>query len=110
MFLQSCILALILMQVGYAEQQSLVAYSKKLFTVPSDPEFGNQWSLVRTYYTIVQYFWNNYHCYSCCSIMLQLNIGQINSSAGRDLNVVPAWIQGLTGKGVVVSVVDDGKT
>ena len=29
-------------------------------------------------------------------------------SGGRDLNVVPAWIQGFTGKGVVVSVVDDG--
>ena len=25
-----------------------------------------------------------------------------------DLNVVSAWIQGYTGKGVVVSIVDDG--
>ena len=25
-----------------------------------------------------------------------------------DLNVLPAWIQGYTGKGVVVSIVDDG--
>ena len=26
-----------------------------------------------------------------------------------DLNVEPAWIQGYTGRGVVVAVVDDGK-
>ena len=29
--------------------------------------------------------------------------------AGLDLNVQPAWIQGVTGAGVVVSIVDDGK-
>lgn len=28
---------------------------------------------------------------------------------GLDLNVQPAWIQGVTGAGVVVSIVDDGK-
>lgn len=27
---------------------------------------------------------------------------------GRDLNVEPAWLQGLTGEGVVVAIVDDG--
>ena len=27
----------------------------------------------------------------------------------HDLNVEPAWIQGLTGRGVTVAVVDDGK-
>ena len=41
---------------------------------------------------------------------MQLNTGQTNGSAGRDLNVIPAWMQGITGKGVVVSVVDDGKS
>ena len=28
--------------------------------------------------------------------------------SGKDLNVEPAWMQGITGKGVVVSVFDDG--
>ena len=28
---------------------------------------------------------------------------------GHDLNVMPAWKKGYTGKGVVVAVVDDGK-
>ena len=27
---------------------------------------------------------------------------------GKDLNVEPAWMQGVTGRGVVVSVFDDG--
>lgn len=36
----------------------------------------------------------------------QLNRGQVGGS--RDLNVEPAWIQGLTGRGVTVAVVDDG--
>ena len=41
---------------------------------------------------------------------MQLNTGQTSGPAGRDLNVIPAWMQGITGKGVVVSVVDDGKS
>ena len=40
---------------------------------------------------------------------MQLNTGQTGGPAGRDINVVPAWMQGFTGKGVVVGVVDDGK-
>ena len=40
----------------------------------------------------------------------QLNTGQLDSSdAGNDLNVERAWLQGLTGCGTVVAVVDDGK-
>ena len=39
----------------------------------------------------------------------QLNTGQTNGPAGFDLNVEPAWMQGVTGKGVVVSFVDDGR-
>ena len=27
---------------------------------------------------------------------------------GRDLNVEPAWMQGINGEGIVVAVVDDG--
>ena len=28
----------------------------------------------------------------------QLNTGQTGGPAGRDINVVPAWMQGFTGK------------
>lgn len=46
----------------------------------------------------------------CCIIWsLQQNVGQTSGPAGLDLNVEGAWIQGLTGRGVVVSVVDDGE-
>ena len=37
----------------------------------------------------------------------QLNRGQVGGT--RDMNVEPAWIQGITGRGVTVAVVDDGK-
>ena len=41
---------------------------------------------------------------------MQLNTGQIApGDAGNDLNVVPAWIQGVTGCNSVVAIVDDGK-
>ena len=43
------------------------------------------------------------------TLINQLNTGQTGGPAGRDLNVVPAWMQGVTGKGVVVAVIDDGK-
>ena len=44
-----------------------------------------------------------------CSLYSQKNNGQSTGPAGVDLNVVPAWNQGFNGKGVVVSVLDDGK-
>ena len=40
---------------------------------------------------------------------LQYNDGQLgDSTKRRDLNVEPAWIQGITGRGVTVAIVDDG--
>ncbi len=42
------------------------------------------------------------------AISWQLNTGQTSGPAGLDLNVEPAWIQGVTGQGVVVSFIDDG--
>lgn len=39
---------------------------------------------------------------------MQLNTGEVAGSAGNDLNVEPVWMQGITGKGVVVSVFDNG--
>ena len=41
---------------------------------------------------------------------MQLNTGSITRGpAGNDLNVEPAWMQGITGSGVVVGIVDNGK-
>lgn len=43
------------------------------------------------------------------SVILQLNTGQLAASdVGRDLNVEKVWLQGITGCGSVVAVVDDG--
>ena len=39
----------------------------------------------------------------------QLNSGQAGDG-GRDINVEPAWLQGLTGSGVTVAIVDDGES
>ena len=36
-------------------------------------------------------------------------MGQTSGRPGLDLNVEPVWMQGITGRGVVVTVVDDGK-
>ena len=41
----------------------------------------------------------------------QNNTGQTGESTLKlDINVEPAWIQGYTGKGIVVAVVDDGES
>ena len=40
----------------------------------------------------------------------QENTGQTGGQSGLDLNVEPAWMQGITGQGVVVGLVDDGKS
>ena len=46
----------------------------------------------------------------CDRALFQLNTGRLNNSdAGRDLRVERVWLQGLTGCGKVVAVVDDGK-
>ena len=39
----------------------------------------------------------------------QVNTGQAGEGGG-DINVKPAWLQGLTGRGVTVAIVDDGKS
>ena len=41
---------------------------------------------------------------------MQLNRGQLGLEyIGRDLNIEPVWMQGITGLNVTVAVVDDGK-
>ena len=43
-------------------------------------------------------------------IPVQLNRGQVGLEyIGRDMNIEPVWIQGITGLNVTVAVVDDGK-
>lgn len=65
----------------WAEQQHLIDRRRK-DGVPSDPKFPEQWYL--------------------------LNTGQSTGPPGVDINVLPVWKQGITGRGVVVSVLDDG--
>ena len=43
-----------------------------------------------------------------CLIFIE-NTGQTNGPSGLDLNVEKAWLQGITGEGVIVGVVDDGE-
>ena len=38
----------------------------------------------------------------------QLNQGQSTGPAGVDVDVTPVWRQGITERGVVVSILDDG--
>jgi len=39
---------------------------------------------------------------------VQLNQGQTGGTVGYDINVVPVWRKGITGRGIVVSILDDG--
>ena len=41
--------------------------------------------------------------------VLQLNEGQTGGPVGVDINVLPVWRKGISGKGVVVSILDDGR-
>jgi subtilisin family serine protease len=36
------------------------------------------------------------------------NEGQLNTPAKHDINVIPAWLAGYSGKGVTISIIDDG--
>lgn len=46
--------------------------------------------------------------YSHDTNSMQKNTGQTRGPSGLDLNVEPAWMQGITGEGVIVGIVDDG--
>ncbi len=39
---------------------------------------------------------------------MQVNRGQTDGRKGLDINVEPVWLQGITGSGVVVSIMDNG--
>ena len=40
---------------------------------------------------------------------MQYNTGQYDATKGLDINALRAWMQGVTGTGTVVAVIDDGK-
>uniref|UniRef100_A0A1X7T4W9 Peptidase S8/S53 domain-containing protein n=1 Tax=Amphimedon queenslandica TaxID=400682 RepID=A0A1X7T4W9_AMPQE len=72
-------------QVGYVQQQNLHKWEKKYIqpTCQADPLWCSQWTVNNT--------------------------GQTNeTNLYLDLNAEPAWIQGYTGIGILVGVVDDG--
>ena len=39
---------------------------------------------------------------------MQNNIGQSSGPPNLDINVLPVWSKGISGKGVVVAILDDG--
>ena len=95
------------MQVGYVEYQRPRDLMVRGYLKPSnltDPYWGLQWSLVSDMYLIT-------YVNLTASFLSQNNTGQLNKTdIGRDLNVERAWLQGLTGCGIVVAIVDNGKT
>lgn len=74
------------------------------YSSPTDPMWNMQWALVKK---ILLLFKNFILVSYVCQ---QKNTGQVGMEYHhRDLNVEPAWLQGLTGRGVVVAIVDDGR-
>jgi subtilisin family serine protease len=69
--------------VEFAEQQFLQQLVPKSYATPEDPLFEKQWNLLNTGQNGEQY-------------------------KGKDLKVEKAWLQGLTGCNVTVTVVDEG--
>lgn len=76
---------ILLLQVVFVKQQERRQRSKRGgYEVPNDVEWPDQWSLD--------------------------NRGQIHpEDVGNDIKAEQAWLQGVTGCGTVVAVVDDGK-
>lgn len=67
--------------VRYAVQQKILERFKR-DEIPTDPYIKDMWYI--------------------------LNTGQASGPAGVDMNIVPVWKNNITGKGVVISVLDDG--
>lgn len=68
-------------EVRYAIQQKILDRVKR-DNIPNDPYFKDMWYL--------------------------LNTGQASGPAGVDMNVLPVWNKNITGRGIVISVLDDG--
>ena len=81
-------------------QQVKKVQVQKRFSFPNDPLWPKQWSLVTMCDVKLVLH----------SITIQYNTGSITKTTQRvDLNVVHAWMQGVAGQGVILTVVDDGK-
>lgn len=68
-------------EVKHAVQQKILERVKR-DDIPNDPYFKDMWYL--------------------------LNTGQASGPAGVDMNVVPVWKNNITGRGIVIAVLDDG--
>lgn len=68
--------------VRWAEQQKILKRTKRGFQDFTDPLFAEQWYLK--------------------------NRGITSCKETKGINVVPVWEKGITGKGVVVTILDDG--
>ena len=100
-------------------QQKIVGKVKKEYTPPSDPGWSRQWCLVslsvlrQTTATfnvsLHETFIILVNCIRRRPYYIQENTGQTFGPSGLDLNVEPVWMQGITGDGVIVGIVDDGK-
>jgi subtilisin family serine protease len=64
------------------EQELASNYVLRGFLLPTDPSWYDQWP------------W--------------YNIGQSGGTVGDDLNVVPVWIQGVSGQNTAALVIDNG--
>ncbi|CAF3465528.1 unnamed protein product [Rotaria sp. Silwood1] len=52
--------------------------------------------------------WDHPHLHSYEQRLQNENEGQLNTPANHDINVIPAWLAGYSGKGVTISIIDDG--
>ena len=102
------------------KQQVIQSRVKKEYSPPYDPGWKKQWSLVSGIIILfLRKFWQDISQLSIIAQLIiqlimntlyplhQRNTGQ-NGPPGLDLNVEPAWMQGVTGDGVIVGLVDDG--
>uniref|UniRef100_A0A672HQ42 Furin (paired basic amino acid cleaving enzyme) a n=1 Tax=Salarias fasciatus TaxID=181472 RepID=A0A672HQ42_SALFA len=79
--------------VSWAEQQLVKRRKKRdVFVEPRDPKYRDQWYLVSMIVIEEELFATIFHY----------------NGDHRDLNAKAAWQLGYTGKGVVVSILDDG--
>nr|XP_054752893.1 neuroendocrine convertase 1-like [Lytechinus pictus] len=83
-------------RVTWVEQQRIIAHAKKRAddVVPPD-QTGANWAIPFN----DPLFKKQWYLY---------NDGQEGATPGMDMNLMPAWKLGYTGKGVVVTIVDDG--
>lgn len=88
------------LQVQWFEQQTLRRRVKRSVVVPTDPWFPKQWYMVSG-------LGRGGGGLRQCPTDPHPHLAQ-NNKVQPDLNILQVWSQGLSGQGVVVSVLDDG--